>query len=102
VAAAGLERMVHLAGDAGPHHGDGTILGAAIAVLMLAMVAIGAVNPQRRPSSRIVALQVALAGLAAWAGTAETLLTPAVLVLVMAMLCTTQLAVSRSQLRASA
>jgi low temperature requirement protein LtrA len=99
VAAAGLERMVHLAADADPRHGEGAILGAALAVVMLAMVVIGAVNPQRPPSSRIIAVQIALAGLAACAGTAEALLTPAVLVLVMAMLCATQLAVFRSQLR---
>lgn len=95
VAAAGVELMVHLAADAAPHHGVGTLLGAALAVTMVAMVVIGAVNPHGRPPARIVSLQLALAGVAVVVGLAESVLTPAVLVLALAALCAMQLAISR-------
>ena len=95
VAAAGLERMVHLAAEADPRHAQGSMLAVALGLVMAAMVIISAVNPQQRPTSRAVVLQVALAGATAAAGFAESLLSPAGLVIVLAALCAAQLGVSR-------
>lgn len=97
VAAAGLERMVHLAAEASPHHGDGVLLGGALAATMLAMVVIALTGPQARPGATRVALQIALAAAAFAIGVAEAVMPPAVVVAALAIACAAQLSVGRRE-----
>jgi low temperature requirement protein LtrA len=95
VAAAGVERMVHFAAGEHPPHGDGLILSLALAIVMLSMVVILASSPHGTWSRGRFATQIAIAAAAVASGLAESVLSPAILVLLFAVLCALQVALSQ-------
>ncbi len=96
VAAAGIQRIVHLGSAAELHGVDGVLLATSLSVVMAAMTFIGAAGPQRRHGRSVVTRHLAVAGLAVFTGLASALLPPVVLVVVLTALCALQLAVSIS------
>ena len=93
IAAAGIERVVHL-GSSGYGHGeDGVILAAALATVMAALAVIGLVGPKRQ-SRTIVLAHLGIAGLCGVAGPIAAHLAPVALVIILAIACVLQLCLS--------
>lgn len=91
IAAAGIERIVHL-GTGGVHgHGeDGLILAAALATVMAALAVIGGVGP-RRQSRTVVLAHLGIAGLCSVVGLSASHFAPVVLVIILAIASVLQL-----------
>jgi low temperature requirement protein LtrA len=90
IAAAGLERVVHLGSGAHGLGEDGLILSAALATVMATLAVIGAVGP-RRQSRTVVLAHLGIAGVCGVVGLGASHLAPVALVIILAIACVVQL-----------
>ena len=96
VAAAGVERIVHLGAAAELHRADGAVLGASLGVAMAAMTCIAATGPRLHRRPRILMNHLGIAALAIVVGLAGPAITPVVLVMALTALCAAQLRLAMS------